>query len=772
VKTLNLRRDYRDRNHNNSLRRSVRPQPTQAQRSGAEVQINGNPLRGQTVSNEPLGTGDIVFVNADSGVVQQERRRVDRQTKSQFPQFVKTGEIQIFTGSVLANQFIVGYGGLSKKFNTVGIIDLTVEAVVEARSDKYSSDERDYIISVKTKELTTERYRIHTWKGKLGGSTVTPWSFGLKNSIYYGDGFWADNSGIVPDCTTGSGSQFYRARLRLSGTYRGTIENNGTLESVQGEFNLLSAASVDYNPETQELAEITSGFNPFDPYFGTPYQSRIYLAGISGNARNMLGLASANQPTGGAVGFIQFRNDGSLDTTGLLASLALNNPAQLPQQFSYNVESYSYDLSIVGENTPPPSVTESSPEIEFQDYSNNGTPNSNNNGEAIPDDLVYKITLPVWNQRPRPRWTRSEQNFGALVTPQNNLFQNRVAYETGFLCNGQSTRRIYDYYFWQVIPFCIDLAGQPAVSEVEDYFGFIYRACYVPTGIGPWASNDPNPMTPTVASNGSGTLVTEYSNLLLIQKTQHRIAIAAIDGQVFSDAQSFSTNLEKGTIRNSNSGSRADSGIYSLVCDSALGTGAPFEDAAGGDYTTHRIRGFFTLFGGLDVPGSTSSTSVDTNNSTQAFINFLTENTVSKSEYTDTPTTPTFTLVRYAKEIVIVDRQGSRVSGGGGAETRFIGIDNQTEIPTTNLIYNLLPPSRNTQLYLDPDNNNHLRIIEIRATQPSYSTQFHSGLQWNVTVYQDNGNQFVAEPEFTARNAKLNPPGENSQIIGIYYVVA
>jgi hypothetical protein len=130
--------------------------------------------------------------------------------------------------------------------------------------------------------------------------------------------------------------------------------------------------------------------------------------------------------------------------------------------------------------------------------------------------------------------------------------------------------------------------------------------------------------------------------------------------------------------------------------------------------------------------------------------------------------------VRYGKEIVIVDQQGSRVSGGGsgGAETRFIGIDNQKEIPTTNLVYNLLPPNRKTQLYLDPDNNNHLRIIEIRATQPSYPTQFHSGLQWNVNAYQDKGDQFVAEPEFTARNAQMKPPGENSQIVGIYHVVA
>jgi hypothetical protein len=73
---MDLRDRQRQQNNNLSTRRAARPQPKPAQRDGLGITLGGNPLRAQNVSNEPLGAGDGVFLAADSGVVQQERRKV------------------------------------------------------------------------------------------------------------------------------------------------------------------------------------------------------------------------------------------------------------------------------------------------------------------------------------------------------------------------------------------------------------------------------------------------------------------------------------------------------------------------------------------------------------------------------------------------------------------------------------------------------------------------------------------------------------------------
>jgi hypothetical protein len=75
---MSLRDNLRQQTQNLNTRRDARPQPVPAQRDGTGVSIGGNRLRAQSVSNEALGTGDAVVFSGDSGVVQQERRRLRR----------------------------------------------------------------------------------------------------------------------------------------------------------------------------------------------------------------------------------------------------------------------------------------------------------------------------------------------------------------------------------------------------------------------------------------------------------------------------------------------------------------------------------------------------------------------------------------------------------------------------------------------------------------------------------------------------------------------
>lgn len=109
---MDLRKSFRQRTLDASLRRQARPQPTIATRNGPEMLINGNPLRSSTVSNEPLGTSDQVFVNRDSGVVQQERRRILAEVAPQNPK-LKTGEIAVlaYVLNTQTQKFDVYLGG-------------------------------------------------------------------------------------------------------------------------------------------------------------------------------------------------------------------------------------------------------------------------------------------------------------------------------------------------------------------------------------------------------------------------------------------------------------------------------------------------------------------------------------------------------------------------------------------------------------------------------------------------------------------------------------
>lgn len=75
---MSLRKRQQQNANAASLRRIARPQTQYGQRNGSEILVNGNPVRAQNVTNEPLGTGDSILVSGDSGLTTQERRQVTR----------------------------------------------------------------------------------------------------------------------------------------------------------------------------------------------------------------------------------------------------------------------------------------------------------------------------------------------------------------------------------------------------------------------------------------------------------------------------------------------------------------------------------------------------------------------------------------------------------------------------------------------------------------------------------------------------------------------
>jgi hypothetical protein len=104
---MSLRDRLRQQIQNLSTRRDTRSQPVPAQRDGAGVSVGGNRIRAQNVSNEALGTGDTVVFSTDSGVVQQERRKVAVPAVSNHPVFAPA--IDCTLPGIMVYQYIVTY---------------------------------------------------------------------------------------------------------------------------------------------------------------------------------------------------------------------------------------------------------------------------------------------------------------------------------------------------------------------------------------------------------------------------------------------------------------------------------------------------------------------------------------------------------------------------------------------------------------------------------------------------------------------------------------
>jgi hypothetical protein len=115
---MSLRDNLRQQIQNLNTRRDARPQPVPAQRDGTGVSIGGNRVRAQSVTNEALVTGDAVVLSSDSGVVQQERRRIRRGTTEgraiknygrikALATWVVNGKQQIWVGGHVATPILV-----------------------------------------------------------------------------------------------------------------------------------------------------------------------------------------------------------------------------------------------------------------------------------------------------------------------------------------------------------------------------------------------------------------------------------------------------------------------------------------------------------------------------------------------------------------------------------------------------------------------------------------------------------------------------------------
>ena len=192
---MDLRSNFRAQSHNASTRRAARPQPKPAQRDGLGITLGGNPLRAQNVSNEALGTGDGVFVAADSGVVQQERRKINKAEGSGFPT-TKIGRVKILVKVETATSIQFWVGGhiknpiLAKEFPlSAGFVNATLENTGRGRTK--------YTIAYK---ITPNTYTPGVTPIEIGviygDAPDNNWDLTDSRNFYLsyaGNGFWRSN---------------------------------------------------------------------------------------------------------------------------------------------------------------------------------------------------------------------------------------------------------------------------------------------------------------------------------------------------------------------------------------------------------------------------------------------------------------------------------------------------------------------------------------------------------------------------------------------------
>lgn len=147
---MSLRDRQRQQIHNLSTRKDARSQPVPAQRDGAGVIVNGNRIRAQNVSNEALGTGDTVVFSGDSGVVQQERRKVHRGAAQARPPKIK-GEIKVFFSIQRKDSVIIEYwlGGDRSRPTKIAEYDTTQFTIDQTYGVATGSAQEDWIFTIK-----------------------------------------------------------------------------------------------------------------------------------------------------------------------------------------------------------------------------------------------------------------------------------------------------------------------------------------------------------------------------------------------------------------------------------------------------------------------------------------------------------------------------------------------------------------------------------------------------------------------------------------------
>jgi hypothetical protein len=192
---MDLRDRQRQHAHNVSARRAARPQPKPAQHAGLGITLGGNPLRGQTVSNEPLGAGDGVFLAADSGVAQQERRKVAKREDVGRSPSASVGKIKILV-EVDNNDSQLEYwvGGHVKK--PIFIKKFAADIVPDTRLDNTGTGKNDYIFAYKYAATSTT-----ATIGVIYGATPDlNWEITSREAASLfttGNGFWSSTGQFI-----------------------------------------------------------------------------------------------------------------------------------------------------------------------------------------------------------------------------------------------------------------------------------------------------------------------------------------------------------------------------------------------------------------------------------------------------------------------------------------------------------------------------------------------------------------------------------------------
>jgi hypothetical protein len=188
---MDLRSQLRNNLHGMGVRRAARPQPSAAQRSGQETTLNGNPLRARTVTNEPLGTGDAVFLVSDSGVTQQERRKVQRGVEVGRPT-KEAIDLKILASGVDSAGTHIFIGG-DRKIPTEILVLPVGETISFSRIENLGIGHNRWIVALKINK-GGGIYKIYT---KFGETPSKDWQLQdpkVRVLNYFGQGFW---SGLV-----------------------------------------------------------------------------------------------------------------------------------------------------------------------------------------------------------------------------------------------------------------------------------------------------------------------------------------------------------------------------------------------------------------------------------------------------------------------------------------------------------------------------------------------------------------------------------------------
>lgn len=185
-----LRSQYNQRAHAASLRRLARPQARYAQRDGTGVVSGGNPLRAQNVSNEALGIGDPVVISGDSGVGQQERRRVRRGGEIGRP-LPALGEVTVLVSRAVAGQTELWLGGDRPAIQIATIPTLSFNVL---QLELVGPSKADWIVALKWGNTTAKM---------ISGNGSHDWQLTddrIRLLSYFGNGFWGQFADIYgPD---------------------------------------------------------------------------------------------------------------------------------------------------------------------------------------------------------------------------------------------------------------------------------------------------------------------------------------------------------------------------------------------------------------------------------------------------------------------------------------------------------------------------------------------------------------------------------------------